>query len=261
MTIYVLLKVLLSTVAGLNVDNLNDVHIDGNEKIEFEHEVDVEVVESDFDSDSEYGLEDEENITDSDDETDDDLFCESDEELIQARKNERAAKQSTKTDKRERKNVEEVEDLEEMRQDETCINERENEMGERPPNTGWVEVDYDSDKLETPETSENEVDEVKTNKMKKRKVHEFNPKTDIKNVEFSVGMIFPNYLEFKEAVKHYGIGKKYNVHFSKISRDMMQVKCEVGCPWSLWASELKNEKTFQVKSYNNVHKCTNKQKK
>lgn len=79
-------------------------------------------------------------------------------------------------------------------------------------------------------------------------------------MEFSVSMRFTDHLAFKEAVKQYGIEKKFNVWFSKNSSKKVQAKCELGCPWSIWASEVRGEKTFAVKSYNNEQKCTNKQK-
>lgn len=259
------------------VEVLTDVNIEEQTDNEGVEEIEVDVLQTDNEKDIEYeGVGD----TDSDISSNCDWLVESDEELLVARQNLRAAKEREKSEKKRNRRRKMDEDTEEENEEgneggndkHVDVDEigqgPDDEGGQRPVDEGgqraqaenWDEIDLDSDELHTPETSENEDDEVIPTNIRKRKHLEFNPKTDIKNVEFSVGMKFTNHREFKEAVKQYAIGKKYNVWFSKNARDKIQVKCAEGCPWNLWASVLKHENTFTVKSYNNVHKCTNKQK-
>lgn len=43
--------------------------------------------------------------------------------------------------------------------------------------------------------------------------------------------------------------------FIKNEKEKVRVMCLIGCPWIVYATQVRDEKTFQVKTYNVEHTC------
>ena len=79
----------------------------------------------------------------------------------------------------------------------------------------------------------------------------------MQNPIFTVGMLFTTVQEFRKVVREYGIKNGHNFHFIKNESDRVRVRfAPDGCPWLLYASLVnRKEKTMQVKTYKQEHKC------
>ncbi|KAL6312381.1 hypothetical protein AAG906_008057 [Vitis piasezkii] len=52
------------------------------------------------------------------------------------------------------------------------------------------------------------------------------------------------------------VGLLFTVNmFIKNEKDKVRVVCSVGCPWVVYAGQVRNEKTFQVRTYHAEHTC------
>ncbi|KAL2943357.1 Protein FAR-RED IMPAIRED RESPONSE 1 [Bienertia sinuspersici] len=84
--------------------------------------------------------------------------------------------------------------------------------------------------------------------------------------KFHIGQTFENAKTFKNAIIDYSIEVGRDIPFSRNDKNRVHAVCaskEKGCPWRIWASWVRDKKTFMVKTHNSQHTCgrTNKLKK
>ena len=84
---------------------------------------------------------------------------------------------------------------------------------------------------------------------------QFVANTNIINHQFSVRLLFTSATEFRAAVREYAIKNERNVKFVKNEKDKVRVVCSTGCPWVVYAAQVRDEKTFQGRTYNAEHTC------
>ncbi|XP_038723959.1 uncharacterized protein LOC120015554 [Tripterygium wilfordii] len=72
---------------------------------------------------------------------------------------------------------------------------------------------------------------------------------------FELGMEFTDLKEFKNAIKSYAVDGGYQIHIARNEKTRCQAKCDVGCPWVIWCSQIKGESTYQIKTYVKQHMC------
>lgn len=68
------------------------------------------------------------------------------------------------------------------------------------------------------------------------------------NPQFSVGLLFTSIAKFKVAMREYAIKNGRNMKFIKNEKEKVRVMCLIGCPWIVYATQVRDEKTFQVKT-------------
>ncbi|XP_038721136.1 uncharacterized protein LOC120013413 [Tripterygium wilfordii] len=83
----------------------------------------------------------------------------------------------------------------------------------------------------------------------------FNPKVTSEESIFELGMEFTDLKEFKNAVKSYAVDGGYQIQLARNEKTRCQAKCNEGCPWMIWCSQIKGESTFQIKTYVKRHMC------
>lgn len=83
----------------------------------------------------------------------------------------------------------------------------------------------------------------------------FNTKTEMHNIEPQLGTRFANPNELKDALTKYAVAKGYPIKFDKNDKTRVLAICGKGCSWRLYATYMQSEKSFQIKSYLNEHKC------
>lgn len=66
---------------------------------------------------------------------------------------------------------------------------------------------------------------------------------------FKVGIIFDSGKQFKDCVTKYAITNGYNIRWSRMNKLKMEARCKGSCPWVIYASQPKGERTFIVKKY------------
>lgn len=84
----------------------------------------------------------------------------------------------------------------------------------------------------------------------------FNEKTDLCNPVFKKGMEFKTHALVRDAVKEYSIKVGLQTRFFKCDREKVRVKCKVGCPWELYASYVKSEGLYRIKTFIDTHTCS-----
>ncbi|XVF86163.1 hypothetical protein PTKIN_Ptkin18bG0018100 [Pterospermum kingtungense] len=88
---------------------------------------------------------------------------------------------------------------------------------------------------------------------------EFNIEIDMRNPQFSKGLIFASREVIKEAIRQYDRLNRFNIRFVRNDKKRVKAICADGCPWSLWAAKLnpKNvaDSTWQIKTYVPRHNC------
>jgi len=72
-------------------------------------------------------------------------------------------------------------------------------------------------------------------------------------VKFELGMEFTSKGSVKEAIKHYALERKKNLHFTKNDKIRMVVKCLKGCPFNLRFSNRSVSDCWQVGSFTELH--------
>ncbi|CAI9266213.1 unnamed protein product [Lactuca saligna] len=78
-----------------------------------------------------------------------------------------------------------------------------------------------------------------------------------------LGMKFSNPLELKLCITNYAVKNGYDLWYEKSDHERLLVKCckgktnkqGKGCPFRLWATWMSSEKSFQIKSLNDMHNC------
>ncbi|KAL3522916.1 hypothetical protein ACH5RR_015750 [Cinchona calisaya] len=89
---------------------------------------------------------------------------------------------------------------------------------------------------------------------KKEKFIEFNVDTDMEDSQFIVEMLFADNNEFKRAIWAHGIKERRNFQFKK--DDLVRVRakyCPEDCKCVCHARKVKNEETFQIRTYFGEH--------
>ena len=81
---------------------------------------------------------------------------------------------------------------------------------------------------------------------------------DWKEMTPVIGMKFANPV-LKFSLSNYAVANGYDLYYEKNDKDRLLVKCcknrIPSCPFRLWASWMKNERTFQIKSLQSEHTC------
>nr|XP_023915130.1 uncharacterized protein LOC112026669 [Quercus suber] len=78
----------------------------------------------------------------------------------------------------------------------------------------------------------------------------FNVQTNMRKPELKKGMKFPNSKVFREALREYAIKKPVDIKFKLNEKKKISVYCINECGWRYYASQLPEELTFQIKTFN-----------
>ena len=82
----------------------------------------------------------------------------------------------------------------------------------------------------------------------------FNEKTGMSNPKLCKGMKFPNGKAFRAALKEYTVKKPVDIKFKHNEKTKVSVHCKYECGWRIYASQIAEELTFQIKTM--VPTCT-----
>ncbi|KAH0639585.1 hypothetical protein KY285_036171 [Solanum tuberosum] len=125
---------------------------------------------------------------------------------------------------------------------------------------------FDSDEAVSfeidPDEDVNEEDEVEQPIRRQRKARRakrnkkrvvFDPTCQL--IVWETGLAFESVKQFREAITRYAVQE--HVELDKYVNDAtrVRVKCTAGCPWLLFGSINSRTRDFVVKNYNPVHKC------
>ncbi|XP_059635755.1 uncharacterized protein LOC132277932 [Cornus florida] len=69
-------------------------------------------------------------------------------------------------------------------------------------------------------------------------------------------MKFGSPAKFRETVRDTAIIGKFDLSFVKNDGDRVTVVCKAKCRWRIHASEIGEDKSFQIKTFNDTHNCT-----
>ncbi|CAA0806599.1 Unknown protein, partial [Striga hermonthica] len=92
------------------------------------------------------------------------------------------------------------------------------------------------------------------NGSKKEKIV-YDGKGDLLTFQFQLGMRFETIGQCRKAVQNYAIYNGCNISFVRSSSCQIEARCEVGCPWRLYASLIKGEGSVAVKTFVSSHSC------
>ncbi|XP_028070295.1 uncharacterized protein LOC114272787 [Camellia sinensis] len=82
----------------------------------------------------------------------------------------------------------------------------------------------------------------------------FNVDSDMHNPQFKLGMEFKSHDMFRDAVKEYAIKWRKHITFTKNDKQKVRAKCKVGCPWVCYASYVKHDGLYRIKTLDE-HTC------
>ena len=86
--------------------------------------------------------------------------------------------------------------------------------------------------------------------------HEFNEKTDMKNPQLSLGLIFKDATQFRKAVvMHFMINGHGDVHFPRNEKFKVDAACKEGCLWFVKCGKMCNSDNMQIKKILNHFTC------
>ncbi|XP_012842534.1 PREDICTED: uncharacterized protein LOC105962758 [Erythranthe guttata] len=90
------------------------------------------------------------------------------------------------------------------------------------------------------------------------KFPKFNPKTENKNPDIMLGLIFSSKKEAKFAIESHCFRRGMMVKFPKNDAIRLRAVCKKeGCGWYIHVSKMQNDHSWQVKTYNPIHtKCS-----
>ena len=114
------------------------------------------------------------------------------------------------------------------------------------------------------ESSTEDEPEPKPTKLSRKilpKFQEFREDTDMADPKFKLGMVFSSGAVFKNAIREYSIKACKELKFKVNDRNRVRAVCkDESCKWVCYASEMKDTKTFQIRTYVPKHTCarTNK---
>ncbi|KAL5708733.1 hypothetical protein ACHQM5_019499 [Ranunculus cassubicifolius] len=69
------------------------------------------------------------------------------------------------------------------------------------------------------------------------------------------GLRFGSPNQLRKFIRCYAVANARPIRFKISASRRLQAKCATGCPWNLWASWMRYEKSFQIKKYNPEHRC------
>ncbi|KAH0681633.1 hypothetical protein KY284_022718 [Solanum tuberosum] len=107
----------------------------------------------------------------------------------------------------------------------------------------------EEDEVEQPIRRQRKARRAKRNKKKVV----FDPTCQL--IDWETGLAFESVKQFREAITRYAVQE--HVELDKYVNDStrVRVKCTAGCPWLLFGSIDSRTRDFVVKNYNPVHKC------
>ena len=112
----------------------------------------------------------------------------------------------------------------------------------------------DSENATSP--SESEEDERDGKKHSKISYPRFNSSVRPQNVDLEVGLQFADKKQFRSTFENYRIMNGFNIKIITSDKHRFQAECMGGgCEWRIWASECRNEKTFQIRAISKSHNC------
>lgn len=122
--------------------------------------------------------------------------------------------------------------------------------------TEYVESDF-SDEFIGSDDGERMVDNSTDDEDSEMRFPYFNEATDMANPQFEIGMTFATANSFRKAVKNQAISQRRAVIQKRNYGHRVQFKCEgAGCKWKIYASPMPKSTTYQIKTLNNKHTCT-----
>ncbi|XP_012833671.1 PREDICTED: uncharacterized protein LOC105954545 [Erythranthe guttata] len=79
--------------------------------------------------------------------------------------------------------------------------------------------------------------------------------------QFELGLYFSDAATFRSVVRQHSIVQGRDIKFEKNEKNKVQAICKhKTCLWKIYASQLRNEATFHIKTLNAIHECTRKEK-
>ncbi|KAH6783410.1 hypothetical protein C2S52_008369 [Perilla frutescens var. hirtella] len=91
-------------------------------------------------------------------------------------------------------------------------------------------------------------------RRKRRKVT-YDPKCDHKLLKLVLGMRFEDGFQCKRAVQKHAIENGHPIHFRRCNKEQCEAYCSLECGWRLYASVVRIDGTFSIKSLSGDHKC------
>ncbi|CAA0828842.1 Unknown protein, partial [Striga hermonthica] len=79
--------------------------------------------------------------------------------------------------------------------------------------------------------------------------------SEYEDSEGNLGMRFESVGQCRKAIQSYAIYNGCNISFIRSSSTQVEARCEVGCPWRLYASLIKGEGSVAVKTFVSSHSC------
>nr|XP_023915885.1 uncharacterized protein LOC112027447 [Quercus suber] len=113
-------------------------------------------------------------------------------------------------------------------------------------NNDWDEKAFNDDDARSIDSSKDE-DERET-------YPEFNENTSMSNPQLCKCMKFPNVKVFRAALREYAVRKSVDIKFKLNEKTKVSVYCKYDCGWRVYASQIAEELTFQIKTM--VPTCT-----
>ncbi|XP_038698334.1 uncharacterized protein LOC119995930 isoform X1 [Tripterygium wilfordii] len=83
----------------------------------------------------------------------------------------------------------------------------------------------------------------------------YDPKVKEKEYVFQLGMEFKTLKDFKEAVRGYAVDGGYQIQMVRNDKLRCKARCDNGCPWMIWCSQIRGKTTYQIKTYIKKHRC------
>ncbi|XP_062007943.1 uncharacterized protein LOC133724968 [Rosa rugosa] len=121
------------------------------------------------------------------------------------------------------------------------------------------ETDEDLGSLQGSETEEDEEgNPLQIPTWRGIKLKSWNRRVDLKNPTFVVGHVFANNEVLKEAIRECGLVTRRGLWFQKNSKQKIEVKCQLGCPFWLYASNIAElgPSTLVIKTLKDEHNCS-----
>ncbi|CAN6321157.1 unnamed protein product [Urochloa humidicola] len=78
---------------------------------------------------------------------------------------------------------------------------------------------------------------------------------DMNNPSFFVGQVFPSVVELRKAITEYSVKNRVEIKLPRNEAKRLRAHCAEGCPWTLYGSYDSRVKSFVVKTYYAVHSC------
>ncbi|MED6210777.1 hypothetical protein PIB30_067308 [Stylosanthes scabra] len=92
--------------------------------------------------------------------------------------------------------------------------------------------------------------------VERRRFPVFKFQKDMLNYRWQLGTLFAPRDDFKDAVATYAVQAARGVKFDKCDLRRVRAKCIAGCPFRMYAVKLREEDTWQLRSMNLRHTCT-----